>query len=366
MYSSKKTLNILSILVLVILTIFSFEFYYKIHFTLMILMVTCEISVWAIIPTFKMTNVKYLKVLAFIVILASMVLSLIGFVSNGYKIINDNTDKQYKVIDNEKYDKYIEKSETLKNEITGIENSIKNMGTLEEYIKNAKIPSWENKNGIISEYNKIMEDKNNELKESRDELKALTIPDKKIKVKTENSGFDSLNIISEKLNTTKDKIVLTLFFGIGILLQVLSFTLRSLSSNIKENVKTDVKTDVKTEDVKTNVKTLKKPTPYVGIVDLKKKDVKTNVKTNVQRKNVLTLANVQRKNVKTFGNVQRKNVLTHIVKTYKDGEAINVKTLKEKFGLSARVWQRIRNECPELETKGTNTYYKAVDKTFEQ
>jgi hypothetical protein len=47
---------------------------------------------------------------------------------------------------------------------------------------------------------------------------------------------------------------------------------------------------------------------------------------------------------------------------YKDNDLIDVKKLKEFFNLTARQWQNIKKDIPDLETKGTNTFYKSDER----
>lgn len=138
------------------------------------------------------------------------------------------------------------------------------------------------------------------------------------------------------------------------------------------NVKSSMlKEDVKSQDVKTNIESIENvKTSDQDIrnlntrpIDLSKDNVKSsNVKTSnvIMLKDSVKSSNVKR-NVKT--NVKRDNVKrfedvkSYIVKTYQNNDLIDVKTLKEMFKLSAREWQNVKREIPELVTKGTNTYF---------
>lgn len=101
---------------------------------------------------------------------------------------------------------------------------------------------------------------------------------------------------------------------------------------------------------KENVKTLK------GSLE-QPKDVRTNVKTILEQPVKTSLNNVI--NLKT--DVKTNNVLSFLVKTYKSGDKVDVKTLKQSFNMSAREWQKVKTEIQELVTKGTNTYYKELE-----
>lgn len=116
-----------------------------------------------------------------------------------------------------------------------------------------------------------------------------------------------------------------------------------------EHVKTDMsKDDVKRDLLKENVLS-SKAVDNTGIEGSVKS---SNVKTNV----ISFEHDVKRDVVKT-DDVKTKNVKRHLVKTYKDGDKVDVKMLKESFSLTAREWQRVKNDIPELITKGTNTYF---------
>lgn len=109
----------------------------------------------------------------------------------------------------------------------------------------------------------------------------------------------------------------------------------------------ELKQDVKTEQLK------EKP--------LNNEDVTSSVSIDTRQLE----ADVKSANVKTSSrnvinfkpDVKTNNVKSYLVKTYESGDKVDVKTLKESFDMSAREWQRVKNEIPELMTKGTNTYY---------
>jgi hypothetical protein len=114
----------------------------------------------------------------------------------------------------------------------------------------------------------------------------------------------------------------------------------------KENVKTDVlKENVKTDMSKENVKTFESVDSAV---------LEDSVKTD----NVISFGHDVKRDVVKRDVVKTKNVKTYLVKTYEDGDKVDVKMLKESFDMSAREWQKVKKDLPELVTKGTNTYFK--------
>ena len=132
--------------------------------------------------------------------------------------------------------------------------------------------------------------------------------------------------------------------------------------NVKsfEHVKTNVlKDDVKSDLLKENVLSSKtvdntQLESSVKSSNVKSPDVKT-LKDNVISLDVKTNDVKRALNIET--DVKTNSVKRHLVKTYKDNDLVDVKELKDSFNLTARQWQSIKKEIPELLTKGTNTYY---------
>jgi len=137
----------------------------------------------------------------------------------------------------------------------------------------------------------------------------------------------------------------------------------------KANVKTLKHEVLKEDDVKTTIPESIEPVKrdnsellkeiVLSSESIENSDINEMLKeTELSKDNVVSL-NKRVLSVET--DVKTENVKSYLVKTYKASDLVDVKTLKESFDLTARDWQKIKKDLPELITKGTNTYFMPND-----
>jgi hypothetical protein len=129
--------------------------------------------------------------------------------------------------------------------------------------------------------------------------------------------------------------------------------------SFKQDVKTDMsKDDVKTSGVKTDVKSVPKKEKDLSVKTSAESIDSAELENSVKRDNIISFEHDVKRDVVKRDDVKTKNVKTYLVKTYESGDKVDVKMLKESFDMSAREWQKIKKDLPELVTKGTNTYFE--------
>lgn len=225
--------NILSLIILTMIVIFSIDFYHKIHWILSSIVLTLEVSTWIYLNELKRTKNIMLKGLLILICVIASLISQLGFISNGLNIIKEDINNQYRVLDNPKYIKYQETKKTLEYNLNKAEKNKNDYPTLEQFITNSKSPEWESKTKLITQYNQEKQKLENKITSIENDIKSLEIPEKTIKEKIKNTGLS--NTLKSLENITGKNIETLTFFVFvifGLILQLLMYSSRLLSNTI--------------------------------------------------------------------------------------------------------------------------------------
>lgn len=379
----KKLCNYLSIAGLCLFLTFSLTFYYQIDVKLALFIGFIEIV--GLVLCHSNQNKRLIYCLQAMVIM----LSWFGFVANGLNATSNSIENQYKIVANVQYDNYLTNKSRLETQLTEAKKQLEAFPTLDNYIKSLNMPNWEDKTTVNTNYTNDKTKLQDNINKINEDLNKLVIPSKTIKVKTKSKGFNNMIILINKLtNIKEDNITILIYMIIGLVALTMIYLLKHLG---KENVKTNY--DVKrpfniNENVKTigfkplftssNVVTMSKENTEMSkdemivkpaviqednnLLTVSKEDVKTQIgfkmSKEMLKENVKTSKENVKRNVKTNYNIE--DVKRMLKEMYKQNDKVDVKMLKEKYKLTARGWQGLKKQLPELETIGTNTFYKEI------
>lgn len=223
-----KKINIMLIINLISLLtglVFSLDFYLKINILFAIFCIVIELSS----PIFTRYLDKKIgaiaKPLILIIIFISTSISLLGCISNGYNLVNENIEKQYKNIINEKWTTNNENLDQAKENLDQAKLDLNKYPSLNSYLSNLK--SWENKSNKMTDWENGKKLLQNNVLEKEDYLSLLKEKniEKHIRIKVNSNGYgEMLTKLSKLIGVKQSNIVLFLVIFMGIGLEIIIFT----------------------------------------------------------------------------------------------------------------------------------------------
>lgn len=344
----------IGMVLLVISLVYSIEFYLEIALSFAIFIIAFEICKLILLRQEQTLKVKL------ICITCSMFV-IFGFVSNTINKLEISNLKQYKKVTNEQYIKYLEDKKMLEKQVEEAKNQLNSYPTFESLgltkweDKTESYKNWNNqKNALNSNYNKLITD-----------LNKLQKPNKFIRVKIKNTGFNNLFYV---LKLPKKEFLLVLSIIISLIMELLQYEfmknkeskLAKSKSEISdhENISDQIKSETQTNEniiiENENIETL--DNSNIGWSENKSKSEISDQSLIQECNSIETLddSNIDKSEISDY-----EKISDYLRLNYRPNEKI--KKFQSEFNLKISDYRKIMKRLKDediIYTKDRNTYLK--------